>query len=549
MLFLTFAQTTNCMKKRIGIWIRVSTEEQSKGDSPEHHEERAKMYANLQDWKIIETYHLEAVSGKSVMQHPEAQRMLKDIKSGHIDGLIFSKLARLARNTRELLDFADIFRKYNADLISLEEKIDTSSPAGRFFYTLISAMSQWEREEISSRVSASVPIRAKLGKSLGGAAPFGYEWKNNELALHPTEAPIRKMIHELFAEHKRKKKVVKIINEKGYRSRKGNLFTDSVIDNFLRDPIVKAMRRVNYTNVKGEKGLVTLKPQEDWVFVPAPRLISDELWQQCNDILENMTKNHNKVRSRGVYLFAGVVTCECGEKMYMRLKAPKYVCKKCKNKIEPDILEEVFHEQLKNFLFSDTEIQKKLDADKQAINDKQKLLTALKSDAQKLKEKIDKVMELYFDGKFAKEAFDSHHSPLYTQQQQKMTEIAEVQSSIDSLSVYSLSSDQVLHDAKNLYNHWHTFTKEDKKNIIETVVKNITIGTEDIEIELAYLPLLSSIEADVTLPKGGGHSRTIDPINLNRSAQERNLTDSFELVGISKDSRRVLSGCSLQSTQ
>jgi len=534
------------MKKRIGIWIRVSTEEQAKGDSPEHHEERAKMYAKLQDWNIIETYHLEAVSGKSVINHPEAQRMLKDIKSGHIDGLIFSKLARLARNTKELLEFADLFKQSNADLISLEEKIDTSTPAGRLFYTLIAAMSQWEREEISSRVSASVPIRAKLGKSLGGAAPYGYEWKNNELTLHPTEAPVRKLIHELFAEHKRKKKVAKIINDKGYRSRKGNLFTDSVLDNFLRDPITKGMRRVNYTNVKGEKGLVTVKPQEDWVFVNSPRLISDELWQKCNDILDGMTKNHGKVRSRGVYLFAGVVTCECGEKMYMRLKAPKYVCKKCKNKIEPDILEEVFHEQLKSFLFSDTEIQKKLDSEKQQIIDKQKLLTVLQSDAQKLKDKIDKVMELYFEGNFAKEAFDSHHSPLYTQQQQKLTEIAEVQSSIDSLSVHSLSSDQVLHDAKNLYTQWNTFTKEDKKNIIETVVKNITIGAEDIEIELAYLPLLSAIDTNQIQAKGGGHSRQVDTINLNRYAEQRN-SHSFELVGIYKEPRRVLSIRNFQS--
>src|SRR5690242_20219930 len=95
--------------KRVGIWIRVSTEDQARGESPEHHEKRARYYAESKDWKIVETYHLEGVSGKSVMSHPEAERMLKDVRSGQISGLIFSKLARLVRSTRELLDFADIF--------------------------------------------------------------------------------------------------------------------------------------------------------------------------------------------------------------------------------------------------------------------------------------------------------------------------------------------------------------------------------------------------------------------------------------------------------
>jgi len=70
--------------KPVGIWIRVSTEDQARGESPEHHEKRARDYAELKAWRVREVYHLEAVSGKSVMGQPETQRMLADIASGHI---------------------------------------------------------------------------------------------------------------------------------------------------------------------------------------------------------------------------------------------------------------------------------------------------------------------------------------------------------------------------------------------------------------------------------------------------------------------------------
>lgn len=62
--------------KHIGIWIRVSTEDQVQGESPVHHERRARLYGEAKGWKVTKVYRLEVVGGKAVMVHPEAKRVV-----------------------------------------------------------------------------------------------------------------------------------------------------------------------------------------------------------------------------------------------------------------------------------------------------------------------------------------------------------------------------------------------------------------------------------------------------------------------------------------
>ena len=81
--------------------------------------------------------------------------------------LVVPNFSRFARSTRHLLDALEFFKKHNCEFVSLSEKVDTSSPMGRAFFTIISAISQLERELISERVTNGLKNAKAKGKRIG----------------------------------------------------------------------------------------------------------------------------------------------------------------------------------------------------------------------------------------------------------------------------------------------------------------------------------------------------------------------------------------------
>lgn len=477
-------------QKRVGIFIRVSTDMQVQDESPEHHEQRARWYINSKEgWQVVEVYRLDAVSGKSVMQQPETKRMLADIKSGHITGLVFSKLARLARNTKELLEFAEIFRAHNADLISLSESIDTSTPAGRLFYTMIAAMAQWEREEIASRVAASVPVRARMGKSLGGQASFGYRWEEKELVIDEKEAPVRKLMYELFIKHQRKFTTAAALNKQGFRTRNGSKFTPQTVHRLLHDSSAKGERRTNYSKSRGDSKAWSMKPVEEWIIVPCPAIVSADLWNECNAILEIQERERKPKGPKAVYLLSGFVRCSCNNTMYVYQHSKAYVCKKCKNRITVADLDDIYQAYLKDYLGSINHNTYLASADKE-LQEKKLLLETVKKDRAKLSKEVDNLLALRLDGEMNKELFAEKYKPVEERIMQLDRHIPELEAEIDARTIQIMSSDIVVADIKTLYDHWEEMTFDQKRAIVETITKDIEIGTQDIIITLAYAPTL-----------------------------------------------------------
>ncbi|MBV9549046.1 MAG: recombinase family protein [Alphaproteobacteria bacterium] len=478
-------------KKAVGIWIRVSTEDQARGESPLHHEKRARLYAESKEWNVAEVYHLEGVSGKSVAAHPEAQRMLADMRSGRITGLIFSKLARLARNTKELLEFSEEFRAAGADLISLQESIDTSSPAGRLFYTMIAAMAQWEREEIADRVKASVPIRAKLGKPLSGSVPYGYMQKDGKVVPHPEQAPVRRLMYELFMESRRKKAVARVLNERGYRTPNGLRWSYTAINRLLRDPTAKGVYRSNFT-MKNAEGKIVQKPESEWVLHQIEPIVSEELWDQVNAILSDQKDHLKKPGRSAVHLFSGLTYCAKGHKMYVPSRnPPQYRCWECGAKIPAADLEAIYHEELRGFLFSDEQVAAQLELLDTTAADKDERVKHLERERERLLKDQDALFELYKAGGVNPAGFATRNRPMETRLGELADLIPTEQASADLLRINRLNSAQVLGEARDLHSRWEGLERAEKRVVVETITRAITIGKEEVHIDLHYIPRLN----------------------------------------------------------
>lgn len=83
------------------------------------------------------------------------------------DTFVIFKLDRLARNTKQLLGLLERFNDQNINFVSIENNIDTSTPMGRFFFTIMGAFAEMEAELIRERIMAGLTAAKKKGVTLG----------------------------------------------------------------------------------------------------------------------------------------------------------------------------------------------------------------------------------------------------------------------------------------------------------------------------------------------------------------------------------------------
>lgn len=228
------------MKKRVFVYVRVSTREQAQeGYSLGEQEDRLKKYCEAMEWSVVKVFKDPGYTGSN-MERPALQEMIKEIKKGKADIVLVDKLDRLSRSQFDTLYLIKkIFTENDCAFVSRAEAFDTSTPFGRAMVGILAVFAELERERIKERMADGKEGRAKDGLFRGGGnVPIGYDYtpKTDILTVNEYEAMIVNEIFKLFNERVPLETIAKQLNKKGYRTKYGELNAQA-FRILLRNPV------------------------------------------------------------------------------------------------------------------------------------------------------------------------------------------------------------------------------------------------------------------------------------------------------------------------
>lgn len=153
-------------------YIRVSTQGQAEeGVSMEAQQAKIASWCQLNGYELTNVFTDAGISGTKA-DRPGLAAALAAVGKG--DALVVYSLSRLARNTAHTLEVSTMLEKKGADLVSLSEKIDTTSAAGKMIFRMLAVLAEFERDQIAERTRMAMAHKKSQGERVG-SIPYGKE--------------------------------------------------------------------------------------------------------------------------------------------------------------------------------------------------------------------------------------------------------------------------------------------------------------------------------------------------------------------------------------
>ena len=168
------------MKKRVALYSRVSTD----GQSVENQVRELRAAAKRHGWEIVETFTDNSSGAKGRDKRPGYEALCQGIAQHNFDMVMAWSVDRLGRSLQHLVTFLGELHAKDVNLFLLKQNLDTSTPAGRALFGMLSVFSEFERSIIQERIKAGLARVKSQGKTLGRPRTIPPEVEDGVLKAH-----------------------------------------------------------------------------------------------------------------------------------------------------------------------------------------------------------------------------------------------------------------------------------------------------------------------------------------------------------------------------
>jgi site-specific DNA recombinase len=447
--------------KKVAVYCRVSTTEQAEeGYSIGEQERLIREYCVKRGYEVYRVFSDAGISGKDIVHRPAMQELLRDATEKKFDMVMSWKINRLSRKLEDAIKIVNTLDKYGITYQSYSERFESNTPAGKMQFQMMALVGEFERNTIAQNVKMGMKAKARAGEWCGGIAPLGYKWvpmvgtenssrKKSKLEIDEKEAETVRLIYELYASGKGYKAIVNYINQRGYKTKRGNAFSVAQLRPILTNPVYIGKVRFNVRRDWNEKRRHNINPNPIIADGIHEAIISEKQWEHVQFLISQKSGKPSRIYD-GEYPLTGILRCpECGAGMAISRVCRKradgskyhltyYACGQWKNKgsavchsnmVRVEKINSIVFQRIEEILNNDkifNEVVYRVNREHEIIQknaNKEKNL--LEKEREKIENRMMKNHEAYEDGLFTIDEFLARKQNLEQQMKQVMERMNE----------------------------------------------------------------------------------------------------------------------------
>ena len=305
---------------RVTFYARVSTDRYEQLNSLENQVMYFKNFIKSQsNWAFIDGYIDEGISGTSTKKREEFLKMIDDAKKKKFDLILTKEISRFSRNTLDSIKYTQELLISGVGVHFLSDNINTFQPDSELRLTIMSSIAQEEIRKLSERVRFGYKRSVEKGIVPGSNNIYGYTKNKGKLVVDEEQAKFVKLIFEIYVSENIgvHKLGFKLFEEYGVTNYSGKPIAGTVIKNIIRNPKYKGYfcahkeTTVDYHDRKRKRF-----KRDEWIVYKdnetCPPIVSEELWDKANEILDARSKKHDQINKNNKYnkfSFSGLMHC------------------------------------------------------------------------------------------------------------------------------------------------------------------------------------------------------------------------------------------------